>query len=166
MDWTGIVAVIGAVAAGIATVVASVSKFLTDRDTKRLASVDRRQQDDIDMLWEGLVRRGFVGARRIGFLTETDGRRAVAEKVRELFLEKRDDLKAIRKKLKNFLGRDPLDLELAFEIEKQHQVWLTKAICPALGVEQYECVALATVIACENGSKDHRPGSWPQPPTP
>ena len=161
MDWRGIAEIITALVTAITVLLPMLAKFLIE--LKKLRETDRRQQSDIDALWKGMINRGFLGARRAGFLVEDAGKLRVVEKVRVLFSEKRAELKQARLFLISFLGREPFDIELAFEIEKRHQGWLIANICPAIGRENYECVALAVAIARENGSRDHQPGSWKQP---
>lgn len=149
-DWQGMSVFVTAAAAAFVTV----AKCLRDLYRK-----DTAQQDQLDSLKAGLLKRGCLGAKP--YIQTKDGKRTINDPaVYELFAPKRDALRKIRRELKKFLRRDPFDIELAFEIEKNHQDWLVTTVCPALGKHSYECLALACVIAEENGSGDNRPESW------
>lgn len=162
-DWNGMAALAQAVFGGLIGLLGAIGVLIPI--LLSLRKKDETQQVEIDQLKRGQYMRGFVGAEREGMITyNAVGRRVIApewrEKLDPLFEEKKAGLKKLRKNLRFRLGREPSEFELADEIERTHQDWLIESVCRALNKSDYECIAVAYAVACENGSKDHRPGSW------
>jgi hypothetical protein len=141
MDYTGIAALLTALAVFLPVIY----KLWTDLRTVK---------EDQATLWHGIIARGYVEAHLQGLLINTGNPArpwAVAEKARRVFDTIKPTLAATRHRLKQELGREPTDDTLAWIFERDLQNWFTDTACPALGVHQHGCLAIACVIARENG---------------
>lgn len=143
MDFAGLALVITA----IGGLLGILTKFWLDlNQTKR----------DYDHVWKGIVSRGFLEAQKMRYLipdvcNETE--LTVSGKARQVYSEIAPALKSVRRRLAKSYGRSPSDEELGFAIEREFQNWMLGHACPLLGVNQHGCIAIACVLARENG--DH-----------
>lgn len=142
MDFAGLAAVITA----LSVLITAVAKVWLD-----LRAVRSQQKT----MWRGIVARGYVEAEKIGVLVRTgDPARpwTVSEQGRLVYETIKPTLKATRAKLREKLGREPADDTLAWAFEREFQQWFLEHACRELGVDQHGCLAVACVIAKENGS--------------
>ncbi len=114
----------------------------------------KKTQEDFDSVWEGIILRGFKEAEVKGHL-QPDGEECwtVSADARKVYGEIAPDLKAIRKNLQLTHGGLLSESTLAWAIEQRFQKWMLEHACPTLGVNQHGCLAIAAIIARENG--DH-----------
>lgn len=140
----------------------------------KLMQRDNRQQVSINSLrkeMNGVYLRGMVRARKKKFVAWENGRDRLSgprkAELESVFSVRKPQLQKLYRDLTAFYGRKPDYIEVAMAIENtEHQGWLVNTICPLIGEETHECVALAYCIAASNGSSDHRSESWQQPQPP
>lgn len=178
MDGYGWSLVIGAlgvtVSSLLAAAVAAIAKYKKDRIDLIARQIEIKERQDTlersqNSLWYGTISRGFVGAHRRGWVVYKGSRWYLIPenpetlRIRELYSEKVADLKALAYTLKNRFKRKPTDFEISRVIEedKPMQQWIMDHICPALQIENHECIALACALAQENGDEPNKPGSDP-----
>ncbi len=165
IDWKGLAAVIVAIPALLGAVAEFFARMRQGRELRAKDDQQQHEIDDLKRFKHDSIMRGFAGAKRLGFVTMHDsGKMMISgpqrEAILEAFASRKGELQAIYKRLKRLYGRKPDEVEMALEIERTHNAWLRDFVCPVIQRESYECVALACVIAAENGSSDHKPGSW------
>ena len=115
----------------------------------------RQTKQDYNTIWKGIVERGFLEAEELRVIIRIDGESKtymVAENARQIYNDIAEDLKRIRKKLKDSMGKEPSNEVLAWAIERDFQAWMIANACPKLGVNQHGCLAIACILARENGT--------------
>lgn len=136
MNWQGLAALISALSLFIPVLVKALF------DLKRLRS-------DYKNIWHGIVARGYVEAISLGHLVMKDGQWHVSEEARNHYGPIAPQLRTIRHNLKVKMGREPSDDELTWAVEQDAslQQWMVDNGCPALGINQHGCLAIACIIS-------------------
>jgi len=148
-----------AIGAFIAGVITAFVKGYTDY--KRAMLQIEKIKHENSYIWKGLSRRGYFEAINTPHLEEcSDGRLVISEAAREAYAPIVSILHKIYLDLKKSLGEEPNAEQLTKSIEMfpysdadlseiTMQSWLLTNICPVLGMRDYGCVAIASIIARE-----------------
>ena len=145
MDWAGVAAFLTALGTFFTVAIPVVVKAF--REIKAL-----RKSNDV--MWASLVKRGFLEAASKQHIKKVAGVWQVTDEARKAFAPIVEALRDMRQRLVHGLGKEPDDDELGAAIEMEYQDWLVENICPALKVNQHGCLAIACVLAREDGPAD------------
>ncbi len=121
-----------------------------DDTTAELSKKLDAMQSDQDVIWGGIIKRGYVEAEKTDcLLPQPGGGWNLTARARREYDPIAADLKMVLQNLRTLLGREPTDETLSWAIEKKFQDWMQQHACPGLGVNQHGCLAIACVIARE-----------------
>lgn len=158
MDPTAVVNALTALVAAIGGVIAAA--FAGYNAYLRLRSADKATDSRVDRWIRGDLRRGYVEASDMKHLIRTvvDGKQTWL-----LSADARAAFAPIASNLRDLSDRKT-DIDLADAIMERWDDWLVDAVCKPLGVRNYGCLAIASVVARETDSLMTRLAASPAHP--
>jgi hypothetical protein len=154
LDWSSaVLSIVTALAAFIGVMTAllvSVAKLQASLDqlAERLTRADKITDSRVDTVWRSLTNRGTLRAKNEGYIIGEDT--GMAATVRSDIKSAFDPVRPVLAKIYRETVKEPGDEGKFTEaLEKQMSAWLMKHICGPLGVHEYECAAMALLVAKE-----------------